>query len=111
MFSVLSEFLNSVIARSLRRRSKLNHKALSILEYMVLLICVITAFIIMKDAIQRGFFGVWAKTGQSFAYGRQYDAQRTVDCVYDPAVGWYDNNCFKAKNDVSQCSNPSCYNR
>ena len=85
----------------------LNKKALSVVEYTLLLVIVIGAFLIMKNYIQRGMFGSWAKTGQSFAFGRQYDSQRTIECATDGSV-WYDNNCFKATNSVGSCQTPSC---
>ena len=50
----------------------------------------------MKNYIQRSFYGNWAKTGQSFAFGRQYDPQKTIDCAYDQSLSlWYDYNCYQ----------------
>jgi hypothetical protein len=73
----------------------LNKKAVSILEYVVLFIIIISAFLIMKNYIQRGIYGKWAQAGQSYAFGRQYDAQKTIDCGFDPQSNtWYDYNCF-----------------
>jgi hypothetical protein len=83
-----------------------NKKALSLVEYVVLFVIIIGAFLIMRSAIQRGIFGMWANSGQTFSFGRQYDPQTSVACDFDPASKqWYDHNCVAA-----QCgSNPSCF--
>ncbi len=79
----------------------LNKKSFSVIEYTVLLVIIIGAFIIMRNYIQRGVFGMWGRSGQSFAYGRQYDPQKTIECDFDERTGvWYDHNCA-----ASQCPN------
>ena len=76
----------------------LNKKAVSIIEYTVLFIIVIGAFLVMSKYIQRGIFGNWGQSGKAFAFGRQYDAQKSVDCGFDEQSNvWYDRNCFKYK--------------
>jgi hypothetical protein len=86
----------------------LNKKAVSVLEYTMLIVIVLGAFIIMKGYIQRGFFGNWGKTGQSYAYGRQYDPQKTIECSYDDVTNqWYDRNCF-ASTGSKNCPGSSC---
>ena len=77
----------------------INTKAFSIIEYAVLMIIIISAFLVMRNYIQRGIYGVWGQTGQSFAYGRQYDAQKTIECGFDGQLNlWYDRNCFNTKS-------------
>jgi len=94
----------------------LNRKAFSIVEYAALLIIVISAFLIMKTYIQRGIHGNWGKTGQTFAFGRQYDPQNTIECGYDDTANmWYDRNCLvsytaAACSDGSTCSKAQCGN-
>ena len=64
------------------------------IEYSVLFIIIIGAFLVMKNYIQRGIYSNWAKSGQSYAFGRQYDPQKTIDCAFDQVSGnWYDYNC------------------
>jgi len=84
----------------------LNKKAFSVLEFTVLFVIVIGAFLIMRNYIQRGMYGQWGKSGQSFAFGRQFDSQRSIECSYDEVSGlWYDHNCVE-----SQCpgGSPTC---
>jgi len=61
----------------------LNNKAFSILEYTVLFVIIIGAFLIMRNYIQRGIYGNWGQSGQTFGFGRQYDPQKTIDCGFD----------------------------
>jgi hypothetical protein len=83
----------------------LNKKAFSIVEFTVLLIIVLGGFLVMKNYLQRGMFGMWGKAGQSFAYGRQYDPQKSVDCSFDQTYNkWYDRHCFESLMYNKQCS-------
>ena len=96
----------------------LNKKAFSVVEYTVLFVIIIGAFLVMRNYIQRGFFGQWGQSGKSFAYGRQYDPQKTIECSFDEQSNvWYDRNCAQAacKGDssciegvVSSCQTSSC---
>lgn len=84
---------------------RFNKKAFSIVEYAILFVIIISAYLIMKHYIQRGVYGMWQQAGQGFAYGRQYDPQRTIECDFDQASGqWFDHHCM-----VSTChENPGC---
>ena len=67
----------------------------------MLFVIIIGAFLVMRNYMQRGIFGTWGQTGQSFAFGRQYDSQKTIECDFDEQTNvWYDHNCAKA-----QCPN------
>jgi hypothetical protein len=83
----------------------LNKKAFSVVEYVVLFVIIIGAFLIMRNYMQRGLFGVWGQTGKSFAFGRQYDSQKTIECDFDEQTNvWYDHNCAQAQcNGDSGC--------
>jgi hypothetical protein len=84
----------------------LNKKAFSILEYTVLFIIIVGAFLIMRNYIQRGIFGQWGKAGQGLAFGRQFDSQKSIECSYEEeSNSWYDHNCVE-----SQCpgGDPNC---
>ena len=81
-------------------------KAFSVVEYMILFVIVAGALYIMKPYLQRGIFGQWQQTGQSFAWGRQYDSQKSIDCSFDQQSNlWYDRNCV-----LGQCAtqDPTC---
>jgi len=87
----------------------LNNKAFSVIEYAVLLVIVIGAFLIMRNYIQRGIFGFWGQTGQSFAFGRQYDSQKTIECSFDEQSNlWYDRNCFETKRQTCTIGDTVC---
>jgi hypothetical protein len=87
----------------------LNTKAVSIIEYLVLFIIVIMGFLVMKTYIQRGLYGNAAKTGQSFAFGRQFDPQKTIECGFDETTNlWYDYNCFEYYKNLQNCNDPNC---
>ncbi len=83
----------------------LRKKGISIIEYSVLIVIVISAFFVMRNYIQRGIHGNWGKTGQSFAYGRQYDPQKTIECAFDQQSGqWYDRNCYLYADHHAACN-------
>ncbi len=88
----------------------LNKKAFSVIEYAVLFVIIIGAFLIMRNYIQRGVFGMWGQTGQSFAFGRQYDPQKTIECSFDDQSNlWYDRNCFLSlSNQECSSGNTAC---
>jgi hypothetical protein len=64
----------------------------------------------MKGYIQRGMNGKLQQTGQSFAYGRQYDSQKTIECAFDDVSNqWYDSNCYEYYKNANGCNgDPSC---
>jgi len=73
----------------------LNKKAFAAVEYVVLFVIVMLVFFYMRDYIQRGIFGMWGQSGKSFAFGRQYDSRRSIECGFDGQSNtWYDYNCF-----------------
>ena len=77
-------------------RKILNNKAFSVIEYALLFVIIIGAFLIMRNYIQRGLNGTWAKSGQTFGFGRQYDPQKSIECAFDEQANvWYDHNCFE----------------
>ncbi len=96
----------------------LNKKAFSVIEYMLLFVIVIGAFLAMRTYIQRGVFGMWQQSGQSLAYGRQYDSQKTIECDFDQQSGvWYDHNCAQSlcsgnsaciESAVASCQTSTC---
>jgi hypothetical protein len=84
----------------------LNKKAFSVVEYTVLFVIVVGAFLVMRSYIQRGIYGQWGRTGQSFAFGRQYDPQKSIECGFDEQSNlWYDRNCVEA---LCLSGSPTC---
>jgi hypothetical protein len=73
-----------------------NKKAFSIIEYTILIVIIIGAFLVLRGYVQRGIYGMWGQAGQGFGFGRQYDPQKTIECAYDEQSNrWYDRNCFE----------------
>jgi hypothetical protein len=74
----------------------LGKKAVSVVEYIILIIIIISAFVVLRTNIQQGIYGLWAQAGQGFAYGRQHDSQQTIECSFDAQSNqWYDRNCYQ----------------
>jgi hypothetical protein len=88
----------------------LNKKAFSVIEYAVLLVILIGAFLVMRNYMQRGVYSMWGQAGQSFAFGRQYDSQKTVECAFDEQSNlWYDRNCvLTLSNQQCGAGDPVC---
>ncbi len=57
-----------------RRRHK---QGKSVVEYMGLILVVAGAFLVLQFYISRAFHGRWKKTGESYAFGRQWDRTKT----------------------------------
>lgn len=73
-----------------------NKKAFSVIEYAVLIVIIISAFLILRDYIQRGIYGMWHGAGKSIGFERQYDPQKTIECAFDEQSNrWYDRACFE----------------
>ncbi len=67
------------------------------LEYVVVLMFVLGAFLIFQKYVVRGFSGRWKAVGDSFGEGQIYDPNLTVECAVDTRYpnDWYDTKCFK----------------
>lgn len=80
-----------------------NQRAGSTVEYMALIMFVLSAFFIFQHYIVRAFHGQWRKTGDSFGQGRQYDPRRfaaggTRSCRY-----WAEYDRWLESNDYEAC--------
>ncbi len=83
----------------------LNKKAISVIEYSLLIVIILLAFFLMRNYIQRGIYSNWGKTGQSFAFGRQYDHQKSIECSFDDETNqWYDRNCYEYFLHANNCN-------
>ena len=82
-----------------------NKNGRALIEYAVLIIIILTALYWMKGPIARTFYGRWKTTGDSFAFGRQYDPKRTTECghyykITDKTWVWADERCFDSGRSV-----------
>jgi len=51
-----------------------NSRAISVVEYSLLLVIVIAALFSIGVYIERSICGRWRQSGDSFGYGRQYNS-------------------------------------
>ena len=83
-------------------------KGFSIVEYMVMLMILVSSFLLFKDYIIRGITGRWKSASDQIGFSRQYDPTETVVCAFDTEFnqGWYDEICVENKNCAA--GNKSC---
>lgn len=82
-------------AISPERSRRVKQSGRAVIEYALLITIILAALFWMKGPIVRAFYGRWKNAGDSFAFGRQYDPKRTVECAHDTASRtWYDERCF-----------------
>lgn len=74
-------------------------KGQATVEYVVVLMFVLGAFLIFQKYAVRGFSGRWKGVGDSFGGGQIYDPNLTTECAVDTRYpdDWYDAKCFKQK--------------
>ena len=92
------------------KRSKKNGQ--STLEFIVVTMVVILAFMTMQRVIVRGISGRWKTAGDSLS-SRQYDPNTSLDCRFDSQFGtdvWYNFDCFYERCDCESmaASNTTC---
>ena len=80
-------------------------KASSIMEFVMVFLVVMGAMLIFQNAFGRAIAGRWRSVGDSFGFGRQYSAKRTMECAVavDPDGTndqWYSVPCADSKNCV-----------
>ena len=70
----------------------------SLIEYVTLIVLILSAFLVFQKYIARGFSGRWKSVGESLGQGRIFDPKLTTECIYDfqYTSNWYDQACFKA---------------
>ena len=75
-----------------RERKK---KGASTLEYSMMIIAIIACMLVMQKYIFRSMGGRWKNIGDTFGFGRQYDAAKTTECIYDMTVdAWIGLSCL-----------------
>lgn len=91
------------------------------MEYTVLIVVILWAFLVFQKYITRGFAGRWKAVGESLGQGRIYDPELTTECIFDSLYTnlWYDQACFKSQGcdclstranatTCQDCFNPAC---
>ena len=82
-----------------------SQQGFALVEYVVLIIVVITALLAFRGYVQRAYQGQMVKAGEGFAYGRQYDPSDTMACAYDDAIyGWYSTACYSHQYAQDACN-------
>ena len=93
-----------------------NCRAVSVIEYTLLVTMLLLTFIVMQKYVVRAISGRWKQVGDSFGFGRQYDPKKTLECGYS-ANGdfWYEIPLAESKKCLltdavclGQCKNPRC---
>ncbi|MCP3685690.1 MAG: hypothetical protein GY861_23840 [bacterium] len=80
-------------------------KAGVFIEYTVMLILIISSLVIFRNYFFRGLACKWKSLSDNFAFGRQYDPKRTLECVFDYQFTdtWYEAKCFEAHFEERGC--------
>ena len=83
----------------MRQRKKQGKQAQSLLEYMILVVLVLGAFLFFQKYIARAFSGRWKTVGDALGQGRIYDPRKTTECIFDFQFKnlWYEADCFESK--------------
>ncbi|MBF0595773.1 MAG: hypothetical protein HQL22_12520 [Candidatus Omnitrophica bacterium] len=94
----------------IKRRAYKN--AFAFLEYLVLIVVIVSAFIAFRFYVQRGYQGQMERSGESFAFGRQYDPNDTMACVYnDKLYVWYAEACAEHQFRAQGCNKSTDYQK
>jgi len=89
-----------------------NNRALSILEYVVLLTIIIAGLVAMGPYILNALNGYFVRAGEEMSYRRQHDPYLTRDCIWDPLLSvagaqvgdWYSAKCFDHERQKLGCN-------
>ncbi len=78
----------------IRRKNKYGQ---SILEFITLIIFLLTVFFVFQKYIVRGFTGRWKTVGDALGGGYIYDPKKTLECAFDPVYTnqWYNVVCYE----------------
>ena len=86
-------------------RKKNTRKAAVIMEYLALLLFIVSAIYIFQFYILRGLSGGWKKAGDVFGHGKQFDprdygthgdGKGTLECFYSTDIAqWVSTRCFE----------------
>lgn len=78
----------------LKRKRK---KGQSVIEYLVVIIFLLSTFLVFQKYIVRAISGRWKNVGDSWGYGRVYDPEKTEQCIFDYRFTnkWYTRQCYE----------------
>jgi Flp pilus assembly pilin Flp len=83
---------------------------MAMIEYVVLLLAILTALISFSYYVKRSLQGNYRKAGENFGYGREYSPTATLECAYDDKSGlWYSTACFHNKVVAFKCKDTVDY--
>jgi len=85
--------------------------AQSVVEYLVVITSIIFAMILMQKFILRGIMGKYRSASEQIDYGRQFDPNRTVSCLYVKELDvWLPEDCVREHGgNAFECDN-KCQN-
>jgi hypothetical protein len=80
------------------------------MEYVILIVLLLAAFLIFQKYIARGLAGRWKTVGDALGDGRIYDPYTTVECAYDfeDTNLWYDVSCYEASGCSTAADRATC---
>lgn len=66
------------------------------MEYLVVIIFILSAFLVFQKYIVRAISGRWKSIGDSWGHGRLYDPNKTTECKFDFRFTnqWYSKACY-----------------
>ncbi len=81
----------------LRRKQKYGQ---STIEYLVVIIFILSAFLVFQKYIVRAISGRWKTIGDSWGHGRVYDPKKTEECKFDFRFTnqWYSKACYDQRD-------------
>jgi hypothetical protein len=92
-----------------------NNRALAFLEYVMLIIIVLSGLAIMKTYVFRSMNGNWKEAGDSLAFGRQYQSGKTTACAFSQINAeygyWYDETCYYQAVSLCKPEDIECENK
>ncbi len=86
-------------------------KAFGLLEYVVLMVIVLTVMVYFRGYLQRALQGQYRKVGETIGFLRQYSPRATIDCAYDDMLHlWYSQACFDNELLKAGCKRSTQFN-
>lgn len=82
----------------------MTNKGVAIVEYIVVILVIIAAMLAFRGYVQRAYQGSIARSGETFAYGRQFDPKDTIACAFDDKQNiWYAQACYNHNYAKANC--------
>ncbi len=81
----------------LRRKRKYGQ---AVMEYLVLVIFLVSAFLVFQKYIVRAMSGRWKMVGDTWGHGRVWDPNKTEECLFDFRFTnlWYSKTCYDTQD-------------